>query len=65
MDISMSNQREIDACSLILILLWSGNFVSEDWSKKQRQKSLKINSAMKELASKDQRNYVGVFSTLY
>lgn len=65
MDISMSNQGEIDQCSLILILLWSGNFVSEDWSKQQRQKSLKINSAMKELASKDQRNYVGVFSTLY
>lgn len=65
MDISMSNRGKIDQCSLTLILLWSGNFVSESWSKQQKQKSLKINSAAKELASKDQRNYVGVFSTLY
>lgn len=61
----MSNQGKTDQGSLILILLWSGNFVSEGWSKQQRQKSLKINSALEELASKDQRNYVGVFSTLY
>lgn len=62
MDISMSNQGKTDQCSLTLILLWSGNSVNESWSKQQKQKSLKINSAMKELASKDQRNYVGVFS---